>query len=170
MTLKATQKKDRHIAIAVRDGADLFVFLTIRRGPEGDVYVNNPRTDPNWKPHTSYHASGQHHHKSFGHKGALVRLRQKPDASFLGTENVVTQGIASDDPREINWPCEVKDYDDVVEIPVSELRPEEYRTALSVDITDTQGEPIVTVGARIIQQAIFKDTVPWIVVTLFETP
>ena len=56
-------------AIAVRDGTDLFLILSIRRGPKGDVYVNWPRPhDPKWKPHASFHASGQHHQKSFDHK------------------------------------------------------------------------------------------------------
>jgi hypothetical protein len=35
--------KNQRFAVAVRDGLDLFLFLTICRSPSGDVYVNFPR-------------------------------------------------------------------------------------------------------------------------------
>ncbi len=102
-----------YAAVAVRDGGDLFLVISIRRRASGDVYVNFPRDhDPTWKPHTSVHASGQRHQKSFNHKFD-VKHRQKPDASFGGTENVVTIGVASDEPRKINKPCQASDFQDV---------------------------------------------------------
>jgi hypothetical protein len=169
MTGQTNQNQKRMFAVAVRDGADLFLVLSICRGPQGDVYVNFPRDhEPDWKPHSSYHASGQHHQKSFGHK-ALVHHRQKPNANFSGTENVVTTGIALDEPRAINKPCDVADFQEVFEIPLSELRPEQYRTLVSVDMTEPSGQPIITPGATVIRQAVFKDAVPWILVTLFDT-
>ena len=63
-------------AVAAHDGDELFLFLTVARAPDGDVYVNifHRHTEPElkrWKPHASYHASGQHHQKSFNRK-ALV--------------------------------------------------------------------------------------------------
>lgn len=155
-------------AISVRDGDDLFLVLTIRRSPQGDVYVNFPRDQiRNWKPHSSYHASGQCHQKSFNHK-ALVRRRQKPRADFRGAENVVTIGIACDEPRAIGAPCRKADFHEVLEIPVSILRPERYRTMISVDITEADGAPVITPGAQVIRQGIFRDAVPWIQVTLFD--
>jgi hypothetical protein len=50
-------------AVAVRDGADLFLFVALARDPLGDVYVNilHQQQGPGWerwKPHTSYHAFG----------------------------------------------------------------------------------------------------------------
>lgn len=167
MTTPMQKEPERVYAVTVRDGADLFLLFDIRRKPAGDVYVNNPRDDPRWKAHTSYHASGQTHHKSFGHK-AVVRHLQKPGANFVGTENVVTQGIASDEART-NTPVRAADYDDVFEIQIADLRPEMYRTALSVDLTDGEAKPTITVGARVLRQRVFADAVPLIVVTLFET-
>ena len=39
-------------AVAVRDGADLLLLLTVRRAPPGDVYVSIPyQEDPEYKPH-----------------------------------------------------------------------------------------------------------------------
>jgi hypothetical protein len=80
-----------------------------------------------------------------------------------------TMGIAAGEPRLTNSPCKVEDYAEVFEIAVSELRPEMYRTMLSVDLTEPSGQPIIYPGARILRQAIFQDNIPWIMVTLFDT-
>jgi hypothetical protein len=157
------------VGIAARDGADLFLVLSVCRGPKGDVYVNFHRDqDPNWKPHASYHASGQHHQKSHGHK-ALVRQKQKPDQQFTGSENVVTTGIAREEPRAIGKVCASADCSTVFELPLAELRPEKYRTFVSVDITEPGGQVIAAPGATIIRSAVFQDATPWIHVTLFDT-
>lgn len=169
MTRPTNQNPKRMIAVAVRDGAELFLVLSICRSPQSDVYVNFPRDHiPDWKPHSSYHASGQHHQKSFDHK-ALVDHRQKPNSNFSGTENIVTTGIASDEPRAINKHCNAGDFQKVFEIPLTELSPEKYRTFISVDVTDTNSLPLITPGATVIRQDVFQDVIPWIQVTLFET-
>jgi len=158
----------RCFAVAVRDCFDLFLFLTVCRAQKGDVYVNFPRENKRgWKPHSSYHASGQHHQKSYGHK-ILVRKGEKPDLTFTGTQNVVTTGIAADEPRAINSPCQAADFEGVFEIPISDLSTETYRTMISVGITEPNGQPITTPGSTVVRQAVFKDAVPWILVTLFD--
>jgi hypothetical protein len=161
-------KGQRTYAVAVGDGVELFLFLTIARSPPGDVYVNILHKQQGsgwerWKPHASYHKSGQHHQKSFGHK-ALVSHRQQPDASFQDAENVVTMAIPVDEPRRLNNRCQTTDFDEVFEIPLSEL---DQNTQISVDVTEPNGKAIVTPGATIIRQHAFKDTVPWILVTVF---
>jgi hypothetical protein len=159
----------RCFAVAVRDGSDLFLFLSVCRAQSGDVYVNFPRDyKPNWKPHSSYHASGQHHQKSYGHK-VLVRKGQKPGSTFSGTQNVVTSGIAADEPRAIHCPCQAAGFEGVFEIPISDLSTDMYRTMISVDISEPNGQPTTTPGSTVVRQAVFKDAVPWIIVTLFDT-
>lgn len=169
MAAQESQNQRNTIAVAVRDGSDLFLFASISRGLKGDVYVNFPRDrEPKWKPHSSYHASGQHHHKSFGYN-ALVHHRKKPDVNFSGTENLVTTGISREEPREINVPCPTADFDDVFEIPISDLRPEKYRTYLSVDLAEPNGSPIIYPGAKVIRQKITQNVIPRILITLFNT-
>ena len=80
-----------------------------------------------------------------------------------------TMGIASDEPRATNTLCKAADYAEVFEIPVSELRPEMYRTFVSVDLMEPGGKPIISPGGEILRQAIFQDSIPWIHVTLFDT-
>jgi hypothetical protein len=162
------RKQSRMYAVAVRDGHDLFLFCRIHRAVTGDVYVIPPRPVPKWNPHVSYHASGQYHVKNYDHPYHISHW-QRPDANFKSTRNMSTMGIAASEPRITNAPCKVEDYTEVFEIPSSDLRPEMYYTLLSVDLTEAAGRPIITPGARILRQAIFQDTVPWIMVTLFDT-
>ena len=157
-------------AIAVRDGADLFLVLRIHRGPKGDVYVNWPRDDPKWNPHASLHASGQHHQKSNNYIMAMaLDHRQKPDACFRGTQRVAGMPISSDEPRLINRPYQRKDFDGVLEIPVSEVRSEKYLTTRTVDAVESNRVADIIRERRIVRQAVFKDATPWIVATLWET-
>jgi hypothetical protein len=155
-------------AVAVRDGNELFQFLTIARSSEGDVYVNILHKQQGsdwerWKPHASYHASGQHHQKSFGRK-ALIARRQPPDVNFRSAENVVTMPLPADEPRRLNTPCNMTEFYDVFEIQASDLT---ENTQISVDVTEPNGDAIITPGAKIIRQFAFTDAVPWILVTVF---
>jgi len=157
---------DHICAVAVRDGEELFLLLRIRRNRKG-VFVLIWREDKGWDPHASYHADGQTHQKSFDRK-SNVRQRQKPDVHFCGTENLLTMGVAADEPRAINDPCKPDQFSEVFEIPVAELSPEKYRSYIAVDLVEP-GEPAIS-GARILRHTVFKDTVPHILVTFFLNP
>jgi hypothetical protein len=158
--------KLKQYAIAVRDGKNLLLHLTVCRSASGDVYVNVPRDhEPKWKPHSSYHASGQHHHKSFNHK-ALLKHRQKPGANFRGTENVVTQTISVDEVRAVNSICRPADYEQVFEVPADQLGT--GQTLVSVDLSEPNGKPIITPGPKTLQEHSIRDGVPWILITVFE--
>ena len=80
-----------------------------------------------------------------------------------------TMGIASYEPRETHIPCKTEAFDELFEMPVSELRPEQYHTFFSVDLTEPGGHSIIYPGAKILRQTIFQDSIPWILVTLFGT-
>ena len=167
MVGKAKRTPERKYAVAVRDG-DLFLFLSVSRSHAGDVYVNFPRDQvEKYEPHSSYHASGQHHQKAF-EKKALVKHQQKPNSNFQGTENVLTTSIASEEPRAVNTLCKVEEFQEVFEIPISDLRPEKGRTMISIDIMEARGEPTTSPGATIVRQVVFQDSIPWLVATLFD--
>ena len=160
---------NREYAVAVRDADELLLFITIVRDSETDVYVNFPRDDPKWKPHASYHASGQHHQKSFGHK-SLVYKRQKPEGSFRGTEPVVMIPIDLEGVRSLSKACRVEEFSDVLEIPADRLGPTlaDSRTSLAIDLAEPGSPAFEAVpGGHIIAQWIFDDAVPYIYVTLW---
>ena len=155
------------IAIAVRD-AELFLLATVVRAAANDVYVNWPRDHVlGWKPHTSYHASGQHHQKSFG-KAFDVRKKQKPGPGFKGTVNLVSFGIATGEHTAVNVRCDPKDFIAVFEVPLAMVRSEKYRTYMYVDLVEPNANPGLFPGATILKQESYKDAEPWIVLTFLE--
>lgn len=157
----------RKIAIAVRD-TDLFLEATVVRKAATDIYVNFHRVHvAGWNPHSSYHASGQRHQKSFG-QPFLVQKKQKPDSTFKGAVNVVEFGIDSGGYKALNLRCDPKDFSDVFEIPVALLRPEKYSTYLYVDLVEPGVTPLLIPGAMIRQQECYRDAEPWIVLTFLE--
>src|SRR5947208_8529391 len=95
---------ERMFAVAVRDRNDLFLWIRLRRAAGTDIYYVLPtgrEDDPEWKkwnPHGSWHKDGRLHHKSFDQKNLPVEERKKPDAEFDGTHNLITRGLASDEP------------------------------------------------------------------------
>ena len=155
------------IAIAVRDG-DLFLIASVVRAVATDVYVNWPRDYvPGWEPHTSQHASGEYHQKSFG-QTFDVRQEQKPDANFKGTKKVVSFGAANSEHVALNIRCDSRDFDAVFEIPIALVRPEKYSTWVQVDLVEPDVEPTLTPG-ELLKQHTYTDAAPWIVISFLDT-
>lgn len=158
------------IAIAVRD-VDLRLEASVVRKAASDVYLNFHRDhDPNWKPHASYHASGQFHHKSYGQKLQAPTTGQKPDCAFKGTKNLASFGLAAGEHLLLNQPCDPSKFSEVFEIPAALLRPEKYSTYVYTDLVEPGVAPVLFPGATILKQATFKDAEPWIVITLLFIP
>ncbi len=164
-------------AVAVRDD-QLYLWLRIRRTRAGDIYVLFPtgrEGDQEWRlwnPHVSVHASGQTHHKAFNHK-FMRRQITRPDSNFRGTYNAITRPIAQHEPRAFGVICNPEDYVEIFEIPITEVRRRfgpDYRTNISVDISEPGGDPIINPEWRIIHSWKINNSQPWILVTLFEDP
>jgi hypothetical protein len=167
MASQPPHTQNRMYAVAVRDGAELFLICRIRRTVTGDVYVLPPRHDPRWNPHVTYHATG-HAHANPDDPPYHVSHWQRPGTDFQGTRAMGTMAITASEPRLINAPCKVEDYADVFEISVSEFRPEMGGTMLSVDLTAPSGQPSIAPGVRVLRQAIFQDATPWIMITVID--
>ena len=157
----------RAYAVAVRDGTDLFLIVIVRRSRKGDVYVHHPHRHfgPKWDGHSSYHCSGRHHHKGFN-RAFLIKQRQRPDANFRGTENVITTNISFGHARAIGVPCDRAKFDDVFEIANTDLRPTDFY--LSVDLSSGEPIPPFSTKSQVVRQRAFTEFFPQIVVTLFD--
>ncbi len=136
---------EKMFAVAVRDGTDLFLWIRIRRAESGIYYVfaTGREEEAEWKkwnPHGSQHKDGRFHHKSFDHKVFPPEQRQKPDADFKGTEQLVTRPIAPDEPRLVGVICDPAKFDAVLEVPVSILSAKKYETYVAVDLTEPDGQ------------------------------
>jgi hypothetical protein len=122
-----------------------------------------------WDPHGSHHRDGRTHHKSFDQK-TFEQQRQKPDSAFHGTEQLVTRPIASDEPRAFGVICDPTKFYEVMEVSITLISSKKHETMVSVDLTEPDGEPIITPGGTILAQHAFADSIPWILVTVFNWP
>jgi hypothetical protein len=169
---------ERMFAVAVRDQNDLFLWTRLRRAAGTDIYYVFPtgrEHDPEWKtwnPHGSWHATGRVHHKSFK-KEFLRAQRQKPNAEFKGTHNLITRGIASGEARSFGLPCDRTKFSEVMEIPANILSQKcpDYATHMSVDLCEPGLQPLLMGGReKILCQRIFDDAIPHITVTVYSYP
>jgi hypothetical protein len=146
-------------AVAVRDDASLFTVLTVNR-VRGNVYVNIPRPlIPDHNPHSSFHASGQLHVKSFNQKAFVRQTNNPPNHNFRGTEQLETLLIGPNDHRAINIPCQALDFADVFEIPYDDLR-QIKQGRLCVDLAEPGASHAIRFpGERVLRQRVFNDAV-----------
>ena len=159
-------------ATAVRDGVHLFLFMWIKRSEAGDFYAFLPRPhDKTIDAHSSYHADGQFHFKSHGTSKIMHRRKQKPDHGFAGTEHLLDQTIVQTGPRSIGQECDPGQWTEVFEIPVSDLDDEASRsTHITADLSDGHAKPELVPNARVIRQAQYRHSSPFLVFTFYEMP
>ena len=156
-------------AIGIRDSGDLFLMFSIRRGVEGDVYVNFNDRDTKHKPHSSYHVSGQLHHKGYNKILFPIRKKQTPTMSFTGSETIITTSLKKGDARAWNIKFNPGDYTGIMEIQDKIITPE-FGYQFSVELVEPGVTPWISKYryGKVIQQQIFKQGTPWIVASLYE--
>jgi hypothetical protein len=172
--MKMKKYTERMFAVAVRDVDDLFLWIRIRRAATGLYYMfPTGRKDPEWKkwdPHGSLHEDGRLHHKSYDRK-FFSKQTQKPDSNFKGSMNWVTRPISSDEPRAFGEICDPAKFAEIMEIPISIVSAKKYDTQVSIDLTDSHGSPSInTSDGKILAKRIFKDEIPWILVSVISKP
>ena len=165
---------ERTFAVAVRDEDDLFLWLRLKRAAATDIYYMIPtgREDESdwkkWDPHGSWHRDGKFHHKSFDQKVFPAEQEQKPDAAFKGTRQLISRGLASDEPRAFGVRCDTTKFADVMEFSAVMLSPKHYETYTSVDLCEPGLQPLLMGGEEdILLQRVFDDAIPHITVTLY---
>ena len=157
-------------AVAVRDGHHLFLFMWVRRSAAGDFYTFLPRpNDASVNAHSSHHASGEFHVKTHGLPQIMHRRGQRPDRDFAGAENLLDQKITQTTARAIGQDCEPAEWSGVFEIPVSDLGDgNAHNTHITADIIADGSKPELVPNARVIRQARYRHSSPFLVLTLYE--
>ena len=146
------------------------LFGRVTRADAGDIYVNwevvEPQPKPGvapWKPHASYHASGQLHSKSHNRIG-IKKARPAPKPAFTGAEPIETTN--ADRALSGTLPCVAEQFDDVLEID-SALISGSPSQAVTVDAVAPGQIPVRLTGQdTVLAEKMFTDAVPWIVVSL----
>ena len=156
-------------AIAVEDSGQLFLFLHITRTYQGDVYVNFNEHHANHKPHSSYHASGQHHHKSSNYMVLPKKSFQRPNDNFKNSENIITTSLRRGDGRAWGVICKPEFYNGIMIIKDEIIIPE-FGFQLSVDLYESGSLPsgYSNCVINVIQKEIFNNDVPQIVAIIYE--
>jgi len=171
-----TMIKDTRFAIAVRDDEGLWLVMSLRRDRKGNVHAfgsTGARAEKGYNSHVSHHASGWMHFKTFDKPLLPPEKRQKPDASFSGTEQVVTTPICLQTlrgTRAFKRPCRVEKYPGgVFEIAASEISPTPPgRTAVAIDLVSPGAPPLIYPLTAALRRHIFTDAIPHISVTLWD--
>jgi hypothetical protein len=148
-------------SVAVREGADLWLTLWVRRSPKGEFFVFLPRSDKRWNPHASYHLDGNFHSKTFNDtKMGLPKKRQPLTGVFRGTENLGS--YAGHAPKAVGAICDPAAFSGVVEVPAGVLGPR--HGTVVVDLVEPGCEPISWPFAHVARQEVFRDFIPWVVI------
>ena len=161
MKFRPLRPGELRYAVVVRERSNLWLTLWVRRSPKGEFFVMTPVADPDWDPHTSYHRDGTRHFKSHGHKFGLRQVSGPLTGTFRGTVNLGSFGGHS--PKSVGAGCDPTAFSGVVEVPPQVLGPR--NGSVIVDLVEPGCEPM-SVFAPIVQQEIFRDTTPWIVIRI----
>jgi len=148
-------------AVAVREGADLWLTLWVRRSWNGEFFVLRPYGERDWESHASYHLDGTLHLKS-GCRIFLPRTHQPLTDIFR--ESVHLE-VHRDRPvtwsqhtwRHLNDPGKGRWIAD---------RANRLRHVAIVGPVEPGQSPTEFPWAKIVVREVFRDTTPRVVITV----
>ena len=150
---------EQKYAVAIRDGADLWLTMLVRCSPKGEVFVMYPGGNARGDAHASYHIDGTFHHKSHGGKWH-VEKRQPLTASFQGREHL---GAYAGHGKSTGAVCDPSAFDEVAIVEPDILGPRDG--SVMIDLVEPGYEPKAS-GFR---RALFlRDNRPSVVITIVE--
>lgn len=156
------QSRQFRYAIAIEDGAELWLTLWIKRSLDGECFVLYPHGKGKSQPHASYHRNGVYHQKH-DDVARVVQRRQRLD-QFKGTEHLGmfaghSTGVAICNSAAFNY---------VLKVPAGIL--DTRRGGVLVDLVESGHAPAmhhrVSPGLTIVAEQTFRDVEPWVVVAV----
>jgi hypothetical protein len=162
MKLRSVPDEHRY-AVAVRDGADRWLVLWVRRSSKGEFFVIRPMGDREWNSHTSYHLDGTRHMKSHGRKSLTPQKLQPLNGPFRGTVDLgIEAGYSS---KGVGAICDPAAFSGVVEVPSGVLGPRHGAVGV-VLVEPGHALPDYTWGYEVVTQTVFRDVSPQVVITV----
>ncbi len=153
---------EHRYAVAVREGSDLWLTLWVRRSRKGEFFVMVPRADRDWNPHTSYHLDGTLHMKSYDRRALLSTKRQPLTGAFRGTESL--GAFFGHGPKGVGAMCDPMAFSGVVEVVAGVVGPRDG--GITVDLVEPDHEPTAFPWTQIVTRQVFRDIIPWVVITV----
>jgi hypothetical protein len=151
---------EHRYAVAVQEGADLWLTLWVKRSQKGEFFIMRPHGDRDWDVHTSYHLDGTMNIKSYHHK-LLTKQCQPLTGAFRGCEDLGRYYGHS--PKSVGAICDPTAFAGVVKLGPNVLGPS--HGAVTVDLVEPGQEPTEFPG-RIVTRQVFRDITPWVVITV----
>jgi hypothetical protein len=149
-------------AVAIEDGATLWLTLWVKRNSKGEYFMMYPRGPGDCNPHASYHRDGTYHQKSHNLK-SLVQKRQPLD-QFRGAEHLGTFGGHGAGSAI----CDPVAFTSVLRVPDGIL--EGLRGCVLVDFVEPGAAPAAhhrnVPGLRIVKEETYRDCSPWVVIAI----
>jgi hypothetical protein len=162
--MKLKRPGDTLYAVAVREGADLWLALWVKRSRKGEFFIFHPTSDRDWAPHSSLHSDGTFHMK--GHDKAVLRFqRQRPD-SIKGTEHL--GGYMGYSPKAIGAVCDSADFSGVFVAPAHVLGPRNGQVLVDLVEPDSGAQPLDH-PAEEVARRLFTDTTPHVIIRIFSS-
>jgi hypothetical protein len=149
-------------AVAVREGSVLWLTLWVRRSRKGEFFVMVPRADRDWDVHTSYHLDGTLQMKSHGRTVLPPAKCQPLTGQFRGTEHL--GGFFGHDPKSVGVICDPAVFSGVVEVAPGVLGPRDG--GVTIDLVEPGCEPKPFPWTQIVRREVFRDILPWVVITI----
>lgn len=144
-------------AVAVQDGADLWLALWFKRTKKGEFVILIPRVERSWNPHSTYHLDGTYHSKS--HDDVVIKKTLQPLTSpFRGTEHLGS--FAGYGPKGVGAICDPAAFTGIVKVPLGVLGPR--HGSVVIDLVEPGHEPLPWYEPIVLSMT-FRDFVPWVV-------
>jgi hypothetical protein len=153
---------EHRYAVAVREGSDLWLTLWVRRSPQSEFFIMVPRGDRDWDPHTSYHLNGNLHMKGHDLKLLPPQKRQPLTGAFRGSEHLGVYG--GHFPKSVGAICDPMAFSGVVEVARGVLGPN--HGVVTLDLVEPGHEPTWFPWTKIVTRQVFRDILPWVVITV----
>jgi hypothetical protein len=163
--MKLKRPGESTYAIAIRDGADLWLALWIKRSVRSEYFIFHPTSDGSWNPHSSLHKDGTFHMKSYG-RAVLAPLQKQPPSAIRGTEHLGAYGGFG--PKAIGAICDPADFTGVFEAPPSVLGPRHGVVTVDLMEPGAAAEPLMHPAEEVARHS-FNDAAPHVLVRIFRT-
>lgn len=157
--------KEYWCAVAVRDGADLRLVLSVKRNSRGEFFVLVPHPNGKWDAHLSYHRDGKLHIKTHKQRPTPDVQRQPLSGQFSGREHL---GKFLVKVSEVI--CDPNKFTEVMEVPANELEPSDSFVAVDLVAPGAEAMPEEELLGQIVREKVFDKTDPQVVIKIGTQP
>jgi hypothetical protein len=163
--MKLKRPGESTYAIAIRDGAGLWLALWIKRSAKFEYFIFHPTSDGSWNPHSSLHKDGTFHMKSHD-KVMLEPRRKQPPSAVKGTEHLGAYGGFG--PKAVGAICDPADFTGIFEAPPLVLWPRNGMVTVDLMEPGSGAEPLMHPAEEVARHC-FNDSDPHVLVRIFRT-